>query len=768
MTSLAAFLLGILLTTAAFVPLFLSFRRRLTQTERHRRLAEDAAEAGREILAATPEGMFLWDARSGNTCCSSRLAVLLGLPNGIESSYADLVGRFDDASATRLDEGVEALRSEGTGFSLRLETLDTDRTVQAVGTRAETLDGRALADLIWIRELGDDGDPSDQDMAEASRAELIDKAWREIMNSLPLPIWCRDSGFHLTFTNRAAEKVNFSSSAALLAERAAAHGRPVTERRGWLRGRAQQLVEITETPLKGGGTVGCAREISGRPAKAHPDPGREELARILEAAPLAISVFDAKARIRFHNSAYAELWHLDPEWLAARPKLGEILNRLREIRRLPEVADYGAFRDEQLAQIESLSDPERTLLHLPDGTSLDSVVSPHPEGGLIFIQEDVTARLSLERSVNELSAVQRETLDNLHEGISVFGSDGRLKLGNPAFLRLWGLTPEDVSDGVHVTDFLERMQPLLAEIQDWPAYKERMVSSLMVRRYRHGRLARADGGVLDYTQVPLPDGGTLISYLDVSDRARVEEALRLRAEALDEANRLKSRFIANVSQEVRTPLIGLTGFAKTLSAESFGTLNARQKDCVKGILETSRHLTAIVDGILDLTSIEAGMMTLQLDSVDLYDLLLGQTRLVRERARRKGLQVDFDCSSDIGWIVADEKRLKQILFNLLSNALRFTPRGGRIRLDAKRQNGEAIIRVVDTGVGVAPSDLEPASTRAKPDSSADVDLEWAGLGLGLVSRFVELHGGRLEVASTPGQGTTVTCYLPTGDIPAAV
>lgn len=763
MTSLAAFLLGILLTMAALVPLFVSFRRRLKQTERRWRFAENAAEAGREILAATPEGMFLWDARSGNTCCSARLAVLLSLPNGIESSYADLVGRFDEASAARLDDGVEKLRRDGTGFSLTLDSIENNRTVQAVGTRAETPDGRALADLIWIRELGDD-----QDEAEISRADLIDRAWREIMDSLPLPIWCRDSGFHLTFTNRAAEKLNFSSSAALLAERAAAYGRPVTERRGWLRGHAQRLVEITETPLDGGGTVGCAREIPGRPAIASRDTGREELARILEAAPLAISAFDAEARLRFHNSAYAELWHLDPEWLATRPKLGEILDRLRELRRLPEVADYRAFRDEQLAQIESLPAPDRTLLHLPDGTSLDSVVSPHPEGGLILVQEDVTARLSLERSVNELSAVQRETLDNLHEGISVFGSDGRLKLGNPAFLRLWSLAPEDVSDGIHVTDFLERVQPLLAEIQDWPAYKERIVSSLMARRFRHGRLARSDGSVLDYAQVPLPDGGTLISYLDVSDSARVEEALRLRAEALDEANRLKSRFIANVSQEVRNPVTSLTGFAETLSAESFGTLNARQKDCVKGILETSRHLTTIVDGILDLTSIEAGMMTLQLDSVDLYDLLLGQTGLIRERARRKGLQVDFDCSSDIGWIVADEKRLKQILFNLLSNALRFTPRGGRIRLDAKRQDGEAIIRVIDTGVGVAPSDLETTTSRAATDSSTGVDLEWAGLGLGLVSRFVELHGGRLEVASTPGQGTTVTCYLPTGDVPAAV
>jgi len=331
----------------------------------------------------------------------------------------------------------------------------------------------------------------------------------------------------------------------------------------------------------------------------------------------------------------------------AGPRLGQLLDHLRERRLLPEVADYRAFREEQAAQFSQVTRPVISLMHLPDGRTVRRVCAPHPTGGLIFAYEDLSERLSLERSINELSAVQRETLDNLFEAVAVFGGDGRLKLNNPAFVQLWELDGKAIAQGIHVADFALAMN---ARLEESAGGSRPVVTAarLMKREPGGGRLARTDGAVIEYATVPLPDGAVLLSFLNVTDSAQVEAALRQRAEALDEANRLKSAFIANVSYEIRTPLTTLIGFTEILAEEYFGELNRRQKEYCQGILETSQNLMTVVSDTLDLASIEAGIMSLELDAVDVHGLLAGTLKLVRERSRLKSLKVEFDCPPDIG------------------------------------------------------------------------------------------------------------------------
>ena len=163
---------------------------------------------------------------------------------------------------------------------------------------------------------------------------------------------------------------------------------------------------------------------------------------MLESIHAAVAIYGADKRLNFFNSAFARLWALEEDWLAGEPSLDELLERLRERRRVPEYADFRAFKRQQIGMFTSLIEPESELMHLPDGRTLSMSVSPHPLGGLIFVYEDVTDRLALERSYNTLIEVQRETLDNLFEAIAVFGSDGRLKLHNPAYRRIWGLSED--------------------------------------------------------------------------------------------------------------------------------------------------------------------------------------------------------------------------------------------------------------------------------------------------------------------------------------
>ena len=749
MDGLSAYVIGAVAMAVACGPAILWLWRRYSAEKAKNSENFREAEVAGEILAAAPDGFLLWNGGNGDVHCSRRLAVLLNLEQGTDSGYDDVLGCFEGDAAERLERNVGALRRDGRGFNLSLPLSGNGRMVQIIGIRALRGDDRTAADILWFRDaVGVNGASLATHPSGAGADDLA-----ALVVSLPIPAWLRDA-----------------EGTVHLANRAALDAEPQPNETGFtLRTSDGEILEVSEIPLGNGATtVGLALPRSwAAQSGAMSVANQDDWFRIIETLPIPVALFGDDTHLAFSNRRFAELWELDTGWLATGPRLGDILDRLRETRRLPEVPDYPAFRNEQVGQFKTLGAPAQTMMYLPDGSTLRSVVSPRPGGGLIIAYEDLSERLSLERSLNELNAVQRETLDNLFEGVAVFGGDGRLRLHNPPFEKLWDLGEEALAAGIHVSAFVEKALSFLPPESDPAGADILTVGRLMSRESASGRVGRADGRVLEYATVPLPDGAVLVSFLDVTDGARVEQALRQRAEALDAANRLKSEFIANVSYEIRTPLTTLTGFTEILTEQYFGELNRRQMEYAQGILETSRGLMSVVSDILDLASIEAGMMALELDTVDLHALLAGILKLVRERARRKSLKIEFDCPPDIGWIVADERRLKQVFFNLMSNAVRFTPRRGNVGLSAKRKGGLVIVSVSDSGPGIERSEIERLTQPFQRGTSPDTDGHGAGLGLSLVSRFIELHDGNIEIRSAARRGTTVTCRLPTGETATA-
>ena len=772
-TSVVTFLVLAVAALAASLGLAVLYARRAEAANaRDRRTAEQIAHL-LEIQRSQPDGIFTWDMVRGGTRCSSRLAVLLNLKNGRQSSIEDVIRCFEGESRNALATAIDDLKRHGHAFELALTRSRGRgaRLIHAIGTRTSADDATPIADQIWMR------DASAVAHAERGLGFLPEGAegamLRILLDTLPFPVWLRSGDLVPAFVNRAAGADAPLDNTRHMAARALEDGGAQTEQHLLTTDGAARLLEVTEVPLPGGGTIGyaidrtSAEEMEGEFARhvtAHE--------QVLESLNTAIAIFGADARLQFHNSAFIDLWQVDPAWLKDEPTLGAVLDRLRFERKLPEFADFRAFREEQVGQIKSLSKPVETLLHCPDGTTVRAVANPHPLGGLVMIYENVTDRLALERSHKTLVAVQRETLDHLYEGVAVFGADGRMKLHNPSFARLWKLDGAALGNEPHMSDFVEAMRPLLNNPgdsgPDWETHREKLIADLMRREGNSGRIHRTDGTTLDFASVPLPDGGVLLSYLDATDSARAERALRERAEGLAEAMRLRSEFISSVSYEIRTPLNTISGFADILSGEHFGELNPRQAEYASGILESSRTLMQVVSDILDFASIEAGTMALELDTVDIHSALSEALLLIRETARRKNLKVDFDCPPDIGWMVADKKRLKQIVFNLLSNAVNATATPGSVRLKASREDGDVVFQVSDTGnqktarptpqIGMFDG-MEPAFHEATGDRTD------SGLGLSLVRRFTEMHGGRIEAKSTPKRGHTIICRLPAGNVP---
>ncbi len=765
---------AILLALAAAVLAALAARYRLRCRSAERAAAESRrhAETAQVKLGAAPLGCLAIAHGGATVHGAPRLMEALGFGAQGEVALGALPDAFRDTDAKRLSGALAELRREGAGFELTLERKDGARVLQVHGVRARVPDGITTADLIWLHDVSG--------LARAVQAAQAERdSFKNLLDTLPLPIWRRDGGLGLVYCNEAygyavdegpAEALSKAvellgkakaETGRAIARRALESAAPQSESHHVVVDGSRRLLAVSERPVGDGTLAGLAidrtdaEELQAeltRHVGAHAD--------VLENLGSAIAIFGPDLRLRFFNASYARLWRLDEDFLHTEPALGDILEVLREARRLPEHANFPEYKQEWIRGLQTLIDPVEELLHLPDGSTLRSLASPHPFGGVLLTYEDVTDRLSLERSYNTLIAVQRETLDNLYEGVAVYGADGRLKLSNPAFARIWNL-PADVLRGEpHVRELVARTRALFEMADErWQQVMEARVARATEPEPRSGRRERADGSVIDWALVPLPDGASLFTFLDVTDSIRVERALRERNEALETADRLKSEFIANVSYELRTPLNAIVGFAEILEHHIFGELNERQLGASRDIVKASGRLIALINDILDLATIEAGYLELDVAPVDLRALLGSIQTLGHERAHNQAIDLKVECPEDIGTIAADGRRLKQALFNLLSNAIKFTPEGGTVTVSGERDEAEVRLIVADNGIGIRQEDIHRVFAKFERGAGHSGQTG-AGLGLSLVKSLIELHGGWVELDSVPNSGTRVTCHVP--------
>jgi signal transduction histidine kinase len=472
----------------------------------------------------------------------------------------------------------------------------------------------------------------------------------------------------------------------------------------------------------------------------------------------AFAVFDPDQRLAHFNQAYVELWQLDAEWFTSHPRDGDILDRLRQARRLPEKADYQAWKRTWLSAYGSNRQVDEEW-HLPDGRTLHVIADSAAEGGVTYLYENVTERIALESRYNALIDVQRETIDTLREGLAVFAPNGRLRLYNTAFAAIWRLSPQRLDTEPHIEEIVSWCRVLYDAPEEWERTKAAVTAIAFERRPYESQFNRPDGSVIACAALPLPDGGTLLTFVDVSDSKRAERALIERNEALEAADHLKTAFISHVSYELRTPLTNIIGFTELLESPFAGELNAKQRDYLGDISLSGRTLLAIIDDILDLATIDAGTFELKLSSVKVRDVIEAAAQGVRERLQQSGVALEVRIDAGIDEFVADGRRVTQILYNVMSNAIGFSPAGGKIVLACSRDQTMLAFTVEDQGCGI-PTEYQPTVFDRFESRSLGSRHRGAGLGLAIVKSLAELHGGTVALASEPGRGTWVRVLLP--------
>jgi len=724
------------------------------------------------LLLAEPQVVVVWPAGADEPDITGDVSLLVRTP--LPRRVLAFGTWLEPERAHAMEEAVDALRMEGRSFSLALTTLQR-RHVLAEG---RAIGGRAV---LRIRDLT--GAQNELAALSASHEQLrrdVDTV-AQLLEALPAPVWARDGRGRLTWVNAAyAHAVEARDGTDAVARNleildpgardsafnAHASGASYAARLPVIVAGTRRILQVIDRPSSGG-SAGIGIDVTESEAM------RAELARMTEAhrrtldqLSTAVAIYTADQRLTFYNAAFRQLWGVDAAFLDSAPTDSAVLDRLRAARKLPEQADFRKWKAEVHDAYRAI-EPRQHEWYLPDGRTLRVVTTPNPEGGVTYLFDDVTERLKLVRRYEALIGVQGETLEALNEGVVVFGSDGRLDLHNPAFARLWRLEASDLNgaspaERPHIEAVMGWCAPLYADHDFWMRLRAAL-TSLEAREPIHARLERTDGSVLDCTTAPLPDGATLVTFQDVTDSVNVERALIERADALQETDRLKSAFVERVSYELRTPLTTIIGFAHLLTDPSIGPtigpINEKQREYLGNIDKSSSALLAIINDILDLTSIDAGAMPLDLKEVDIRAAVDEAARGLQDRIAEKAVLLDVRAAPDIGSFLADERRVRQIVFNLLSNAVSFSPPGEVVRVSIARRDGAVVFGVTDRGPGIPPEISERVFDRFESHALGS-EHRGAGLGLSIVRSFVELHGGTVKLDSAMGRGTTVTCIFP--------
>jgi signal transduction histidine kinase len=761
-----ALVLGVVLFAVVTAIMLVRSRARASRLETWSRdeiaRLRDETDRANALLLSEPQVVVDWPAGSDEPGIDGDTAAL-----GVSAPHRVLAfgSWLDPAKAAAMEHAVDGLRLRGQAFSMTLTTLSG----QPIEAQGRAIGGRAVLRLKNAsgikRELIDLVTRHERLATEAA-------SLRVVVEALQSPVWTRNAAGQLTFVNAAYARAVEAKSAADAVERGlelldSSVRNDIAQARiagGSYSGRVPAVaagarhsfdvldfktatgsagVGIDATPLE------TMRSALARLADAH--------RRTLDQLSTGVAMFDDQHRLTFYNAAYRALWDLDAGFLDQAPTDSAVIETLRAARKLPEEQDFRQWKA-QLYEAYRAIEPQEHTWHLPGGRTLRVVTTPNPDGGVTYLFHDVTERLDLERRFEELIRVQGETLDNLTEGVAVFGSDGRLRLHNAAFARMWRLAPEKLAERPHIEKITALCEPLHGNAPTWQSLRN-VITAIDSRETTPGRIERRDGSVVDCITVPLPDAATLVTFHDVTDSVNVEFALRERNEALEDADKIKINFVHHVSYELRSPLTNIIGFVHLLSDPATGPLAEKQREYLDYITVSTNTLLALINNILDLATIDAGRMQLNLGPVDIRETMAAAAEGIQDRLVGAGLTLDIQAPEGIGGLTADKLRVRQILFNLLANAATFSPGGAVITLIAERSPEAVIFSVADRGPGIPTEVLEKVFDWFETHSLGS-QHRGPGIGLSLVRSFMELHGGTVDIASVVGRGTTVTCTFP--------
>ena len=470
--------------------------------------------------------------------CSRRLAVIMNLPEGTKSSFEDLLKNFYKDDVKKIQKYVSLLKDDGVSFDDEFMLKTANKYLRLVGTRINGIDGNIYCDMIWFRDVSFEVNKISSLENDKNKTCFQLSQLQDMLDNLPFPVWLRNDKLRIINCNKkfielcggiSKERIlnegieitgiNGESISKDLAKMAHAINRNKKNTVSIVKNGERLVMEAFETPFHAeesldkiftAGTLVDVSELDElkRNLKVHQNAQLE----ILGTLGTAFAVFDQHLKLAFHNQSFAHLWKLDESWFEQDPSYTMFLDTIREKRLLPEVPDYVMFKNEEQKKFTQIIEPQKDMLHLPNGKTLRRLRAAYPTGGLIFAYEDITDRLATTSAYNALLSVQKEMLENLFDAVVVFGSNGRLSFYNESYLKLWKAQKNFLSQEPNLEELLDSQRFFFSEKEDWENLKKEITAHLLSMTTKTFILNRKDGSDIEVASSNLSDGSLMITY----------------------------------------------------------------------------------------------------------------------------------------------------------------------------------------------------------------------------------------------------------------
>ncbi|HEY7005413.1 MAG TPA: PAS-domain containing protein, partial [Sphingomicrobium sp.] len=558
---------------------------------------------------------------------------------------------------------VETARASASRLAAKVRVSGSSRVFEVRGAPAPAPEPPGTL-LLWFFDMSVGEEERAKLALRLRQTEAALNSLTQLIEAAPFPMWYRGSDLKLGLVNsafvhavegkdaqdvieRSAELIDAQAenSAVETAREAQEGGRIVSRMQPAIIHGERRMLRIVNVPLSTGAVAGFAVDVQDlEEARSELARHRESQRELADRMTAGTAQFDADRTMSFFNRPFAVMTQLDPDWLAEKPEFDRVIDRMRDNQRLPEARDFPAWKEERRNWFTSADEVIEEEWMLPGGDHLRVVAQPLPDGGLRLFLEDRTEQLRLASARDTLLRVRAATFDNLFEAISVFASDGRLYLWNRRFLEDWELDEEWLSTHPRVDELVPAMARKLVNPTAAAQIREMVRQTTNERESASGRISMTDGRHFQFAAVPLPDGNALFTMVDVTDSTRIEAALRERAAALEQADRVKTDFVANMSYELRTPLTSIGGFAELLGGGYAGELSPKGTDYVGAILESVDRLSKLINDVLDLTTGDTRGVALEKERVDIAGLCRAAVETAKARAAEKGQKLEAEIS----------------------------------------------------------------------------------------------------------------------------